>query len=376
MEAEDSSLTKHTVTVPSVSSNTESPSSTSRKRPNRKRKCKKSHSPKPTKEEDTNLGEQLLKEFVDFQSSRPDKICDEEERESYGSTDRCDVHESNQHPLELPIKEERTKDQESGSDLENRHCEESVVTIGSRPETLSPASQNTSKNQAVVLSAAPEEGVAVDKEHSDKSPMERKSHSSAEPEQASLNSEALSTNPYSSDSTLEETEKKIQSKCSVIPNSTASLPIRSSTIPGFETSTASPGEDTYTITELAPANPIDLTALVTSLCGAEESNINYPNTAQVSAASSDPQVPAASRCSSSVVHNSNIWDPSSGVTPLNSVQEGTNVQGEEEDPRGFTIILPPVATKEQADEQFLALFGGNQISEYLICLFLLTCFVC
>ena len=291
------------------------------------------------KEEEKNLGEQLLKEFVDFQSARPDKICVQDK------TDKCEVPDATSlQSLGLPIEEERTKHQESSNEVEKKLNEESVLTTESKQETASPSPQNTDNNQPLELSADAA-GTTITDEHVDRSSLEveRRFQSDAEPKSVPLSSESLPVTPYTNDTNRNKTEQEAErenKRRAIIINSSPTWSVRSNTIPGLQPSKAASEEDTYTITQLAPIKPLDLTSLVSSLCETE-SDINYSNSTQINSFT-------------------NIWEPSTDVTPLSHVQGIT----EGLDKEGYTIILPTVSSKKEADEQFLALFNESQISEY------------
>ena len=346
-------------------------SPTARHRSNKKKKIKQNA--KLGKEEDKNFGEQLLKEFADFQSTRPDKICVQEKTDSYKSPNRCEVPDETS--LGLPLEEGRTKGQESSNDVEKRLNEESVPTADTRQETISPSPPNTDKHQALELSA--DTGTTITDEHIDRSSLEvdRRFQSDTDPNTIPLTSEPLPVTPYTNETNRDKTEKEpeYENKSSaIVINSTPTWPVRSNTIPGLQPSPAGVDEDTYTITELAPVKPLDLTSLVSSLCETEEPDINYSNSYP-----NDPQASVMPGCLSSQVHNYSIWDSSTDVTALSHVQEGTEALGKGGgQAEGYTIMLPPVATKKEADEQVLALFNESQISEYYVLVCSVYVYVC
>ncbi|XP_063887019.1 uncharacterized protein LOC135114827 isoform X2 [Scylla paramamosain] len=374
METGDASVTKHNIGEASVSCGTESPSQkegcertratppspTARTRSRRKKKLKCSSSAKSGKEEDKNLGEQLLKEFADFQSSRPDKICVEKKSDADKNTDRCEApDETEVQSLDLPAEEGKTTGNISSSDPLQRLSEESTLTIDAGQETHSPGPSNTSENEAVVMSEVNENVIAVDKDQIDKGTVEmERIECNSKPGSTPLSSEALSAAPYTSDSNVDKTEEKTkyENESSMMAlDSVSRLPIRSSTIPGIGNPTSSPEDNTYTLTELTPVNPIDLTSIVSSLslCEADDPHVEYSHR-ELATTSGDPQPSISSE-----VHSSNVWDHSTQVTPIGHVQEGTSDGDEgEEASQGFTIILPPVSSRKEADEQFLSIFGG------------------
>ncbi|XP_050688392.1 uncharacterized protein LOC126981424 isoform X3 [Eriocheir sinensis] len=368
LESGSSCLTKHTVAAaPSLSCNQKSPplregndgsKTTSFSPPatrlSRRKKSKQNCSTK-SKEDENNLGEQLLKEFADFQSSRSDKVDGCEESGKLRSDDQSEApEEANLTPIELPTEKETANDQEGEGNLKVP-SKESTPTSQPRHETQIAGLENTNLEQA--CQGAPvggEDAHAGDEGHSGTGQveMEMETQTAVEPEtEPAISSEALAVNVCHSDSKLKEVNKEVQynNESHALKLNSAPVPlVRSNTIPGLVPSVSSSEENTYTITELAPAAPLDLTSLVSSMCSVDGYDISYPDPTHASAASWSAQTP-----SSSVVQSANVWDPTE-VTQHSLVQQDTDAQRNvESQPKPLTVFLPPVATRKEAEKQLM-----------------------
>lgn len=373
-EAGNSTLKKHTNSVPSMNCNqdpstlregnegskTNSPAPTTRLS---KRKKNKQCFSRKSKEDENILGEQLLKEFADFQSSRSDKVDGCEESTNLQS-DRSKVPEKgNSQPVELPTEKGKTGCQEGDGSPGNVLSEECTPTIHTRQEMNVVRLEDTNKDQTALLPVRSEDTHAGDEDHSDARQVEInvETHNDAEPEvEPTLNSESLAASIYHRDSKLEEMNEEIQfnSENPVFDLNSAATPlVRSNTIPGLVTSMSSSEENTYTITELAPAAPMDLTSLVSSLCSVDGSGIGFSNLPQTSTVPWSPQTPS----SSSEVQTAHVWGPA-GVTPHGIVQEDICSQTKEKNqPQKLTFYLPPVSSQKEANEQLVTLVNGGEL---------------
>lgn len=368
LEAGSSCLNKHSVgAAPSLGCNQKSPPlregsdgsktisfSPIATRLSRRKKSKQNTSTK-SKEDENNLGEQLLKEFADFQSSRSDKVDGCEESEKVRIDDQSEAPgKANLPPTELPTEKEKTSDQE-GESNPKVPSNESTPTVQPRQETQTAGLENTNPDQVSCPGAAAgaEEALAGDEGHggAGQVEMEMETRSGVELEaEPAISSEGLAVNVCHSDSNLKEVNKEAlynNESCALRQNSAPVPLVRSTTIPGLVPPVSSV-ENTYTITELAPAPPMDLTSLVSSMCSVDEYNLDYPDPTYASATSWSAQTP-----NSSMVQGASVWG-STEITQHGFVQQDTDCQGKMEGHlKPLTVFLPPVATRKEAEKQLM-----------------------
>lgn len=327
----------------------------------KRRKSKQNYNRKG-KEDENNLGEQLLKEFADFQSSRSHKVDGCEKSGNFESNDRSEApEENNLQPIELPAEKDKNKDQESEG-----NPEKPTPTSDPKEETQVIGLENTNTIQAVEATVGSEDVYTGDKDHSGTGQVEMEmgtqTETAVEPESSAepaLNSEALAVNVCHNDSKLEEINKEVHYDCESHPfklNPTPIPLVRSNTIPGLAPSVSSSEENTYTITELVPADPVDLTSLVSSMCSVDRYDISCSNPTPTNAASWNLQIPS----SSSEIQSTNVWNPAD-VTQHSLVQGDLGGQSKEgNQSEGLTVFLPPVTSRKEALKQLVTFVNNGE----------------
>ncbi|XP_071548192.1 uncharacterized protein [Panulirus ornatus] len=262
----------------------------------KRKKTKNSRSDKKVlKEDERSLGEQLLQEFANFQSSRPDKVS---ESESSGDSEKIESLELDKRfsesergrEVQTPVSE--SESYASGAVASSPQAVAFSETTGEEHSSLLTSHKATTvcddiqtEEAAASAVSSPKSLTSPNKETDlSKNLVTKHSHSESEEVQRFVSvTEPLANKQYDKDVQMTGPTENYENGIDVLtimPGST--IPVRSTTIPGIASSVvlcnADPtqGQEECTLTELTPVIPHAVPHFEGSFSVEQETGILYP----------------------------------------------------------------------------------------------------